>query len=114
MSSLPLGPARRRAPVSARSAARPSSPGAGRRFLTSQEFRQAARAGRAGGLGVLTVGTLGRAAGDSRTFKDVIFSDGSIDRYGDSIDQKGWQLEAFRSNPVALWSHDSSSPPIGR
>ena len=43
-----------------------------------------------------------------------IFSDSSVDRVGDTIDAAGWELEAFLKNPVALWAHDSSQPPIGR
>jgi HK97 family phage prohead protease len=43
-----------------------------------------------------------------------VFSDGSIDRAGDSIDPHGWELKSFLANPVALWAHDSFSPPIGR
>ena len=42
------------------------------------------------------------------------FSDGSVDRVGDTIDPKGWRLTTFNANPVALWAHDSSAPPIGR
>lgn len=42
------------------------------------------------------------------------FSDGSIDRMGDTIDPNGWELKSFLLNPVALWAHDSSQPPIGR
>ncbi len=41
------------------------------------------------------------------------FSDGSVDRMGDTIDPNGWDLTAFERNPVALWAHDSSAPPIG-
>jgi HK97 family phage prohead protease len=51
--------------------------------------------------------------GEERTFR-FIFSDGSIDRMGDSIDAKGWDTDDFQKNPVALWAHDSSAPPIGR
>jgi HK97 family phage prohead protease len=42
------------------------------------------------------------------------FSDGSIDRMGDTISPFGWDLSDFKRNPVALWSHDSTAPPIGR
>jgi HK97 family phage prohead protease len=38
-----------------------------------------------------------------------VFSDGSIDRYGDTIDARGWMLDKFMANPVALFGHDSSS-----
>ena len=33
---------------------------------------------------------------------------------GDTIDPNGWDLTAYNANPVILWSHDSSAPPIGR
>lgn len=42
------------------------------------------------------------------------FSDGSVDRMGDTIDPNGWDIRDFNANPVALWAHDSYSPPIGR
>lgn len=42
------------------------------------------------------------------------FSDGSIDRMGDTIAADGWELTDFLANPIALWAHDSSSPPIGK
>tara|TARA_Y100000310_G_scaffold101137_1_gene99041 strand:- start:1569 stop:2789 length:1221 start_codon:yes stop_codon:yes gene_type:complete len=37
-----------------------------------------------------------------------------IDRMGDSIKSAGWQLAPFKKNPVFLWGHDYSQPPIGR
>ncbi len=39
---------------------------------------------------------------------------GSEDRKGDVIDPSGWDLEGYRRNPVFLWAHDRSRPPIGR
>lgn len=38
-----------------------------------------------------------------------VFSDSSVDRYGDTIDARGWVLESFLANPVALFGHDSGS-----
>ena len=32
------------------------------------------------------------------------------DRYGDVIEQEGWNLADFRKNPIALWMHDHKSP----
>ncbi|WP_257164675.1 HK97 family phage prohead protease [Bradyrhizobium sp. SRS-191] len=49
-----------------------------------------------------------QADGDSRTVS-FVFSDGSVDRYGDTINPRGWVLEAFNANPVALFGHDTSS-----
>tara|TARA_Y100000114_G_scaffold127375_1_gene123990 strand:+ start:6559 stop:7398 length:840 start_codon:yes stop_codon:yes gene_type:complete len=36
------------------------------------------------------------------------------DRYGDIIDQRGWNLESYRNNPVILLNHDHQSLPIGK
>ncbi|MEZ0060898.1 HK97 family phage prohead protease [Bradyrhizobium elkanii] len=38
-----------------------------------------------------------------------VFSDNSVDRYGDTIDARGWVLDKFVANPVALFGHDSNS-----
>lgn len=43
-----------------------------------------------------------------------VFSTSDEDNHGDRIDQAGWQLESFKKNPVALWAHDATAPPIGR
>ena len=37
-----------------------------------------------------------------------------VDRPGDRIDQTGWDLSEFRSNPVMLFGHDANSPPVGK
>lgn len=42
------------------------------------------------------------------------FSDGTVDRMGDTINPDGWEMADFLNNPVALWAHNSSAPPIGR
>jgi HK97 family phage prohead protease len=64
--------------------------------------------------------TLGRVAtkaeqddAGARTIR-FVFSDGSVDRAGDTINPAGWALASFKANPVALWAHDSGAPPIGR
>lgn len=49
----------------------------------------------------------------SRTIRFVA-SDESTDRYGDIIRASGWQLDNFRKNPVLLFGHKSSAPPVGR
>lgn len=48
------------------------------------------------------------AAADERAVT-FVFSDSSVDRYGDTIDARGWALDNFRANPVVLFGHDSGS-----
>jgi HK97 family phage prohead protease len=45
--------------------------------------------------------------------KSFVLSDETPDRMGDIIMADGWDLTSFKSNPVALWAHLSSLPPIG-
>jgi HK97 family phage prohead protease len=52
-----------------------------------------------------------RANDESHVF---ILSDETRDRYGDIVMASGWQLAAFRKNPIALYAHDSNALPIGR
>lgn len=42
-----------------------------------------------------------------------IITDGSKDRYGDTVAVDGWDFKAFGTNPVLLWAHDYSMPPVG-
>ncbi len=42
------------------------------------------------------------------------FSTGAVDRYLERIDPAGWELEAFRRNPVVQWAHCSEIPAIGK
>ena len=50
--------------------------------------------------------------GADRTLR-FCYSDNSVDRMGDTISAAGWDLTDYVRNPVALWAHDSSAPPIG-
>lgn len=34
-------------------------------------------------------------------------SDDSVDRYGEIVDQKSWDLKNFLKNPIGLWNHKS-------
>jgi HK97 family phage prohead protease len=38
----------------------------------------------------------------------------SEDRDGEVIKVAGWQLENYKKNPVFMWAHDYSQPPIGK
>ncbi len=44
----------------------------------------------------------------------IAASMGSEDRIGDILESSGWELEGYRRNPVFLWAHQRTMPPIGR
>ena len=52
-------------------------------------------------------------AGPERTLRFCCSTD-AVDREQDKISQDGWKLDAFKRNPVVLFSHDASKLPIGR
>jgi HK97 family phage major capsid protein/HK97 family phage prohead protease len=41
---------------------------------------------------------------------EFVLSDATVDRYGDIVDPKGWDLKWFKKNPIALFGHSSSFP----
>lgn len=43
----------------------------------------------------------------------AVASTNSIDRHGEIVDNNGWDLKAFKKNPVILWGHDHTEPAIG-
>jgi phage head maturation protease len=43
-----------------------------------------------------------------------IGSDESTDRAGDIVTADGWSVDNYIKNPVVLWAHDSSRPPVGK
>ena len=43
-----------------------------------------------------------------------VASTANADRYGDIINQKGWDLSKFRANPVILLNHNANALPIGK
>ena len=54
-------------------------------------------------------------AQDAESGKPFTFvaSEDSQDRLGDSISAAGWDLANFEKNPVFLWVHDYTRPPLG-
>lgn len=50
---------------------------------------------------------------DERTI-EFIGSTATRDRYGDSIDQTGWELGNFVKNPVIPWGHNYNEPPVAK
>lgn len=43
---------------------------------------------------------------------EFVASDESVDRYGDIV-RSDWNLKPFKKNPVFLWNHSYTIPPIG-
>lgn len=43
----------------------------------------------------------------------AVASTNSIDRHGEVVDNNGWDLKAYKKNPLILWAHDHSEPAIG-
>ena len=50
---------------------------------------------------------------DDQGLVTFVASDESEDRLGDILRADGWQLESFKENPVFLYAHDPTFPPIG-
>lgn len=50
---------------------------------------------------------------NSRTI-DFVASSEAVDRHGDIIRVAGWDTRNYERNPVFLWAHRSSDPPIGK
>lgn len=43
----------------------------------------------------------------------AIASTNSVDRHGEIVDNNGWDMKAYKKNPVILWAHDHGEPAIG-
>jgi HK97 family phage prohead protease len=84
------------------------------KLITVDQFRKELRAGAKPSDAVFRISTELPVAveGADRTLR-FCFSDESVDRMGDTIKASGWNLTDFENNPVTLWAHDSSAPPIG-
>jgi HK97 family phage prohead protease len=82
-----------------------------RNVIDIAEFRKLALGGSSIPSSVLRLAMTGEPAvlAESRTVT-FVFSDESVDLYGDTISARGWDWKAFENNPVALFGHDPSKP----
>lgn len=55
-----------------------------------------------------------KAFDEAKRTAQFVISTGSVDRDNDTINPGGWVLTSFLKNPVVLWAHNSSLPPIGK
>ncbi len=45
---------------------------------------------------------------------EFVGSTADVDRYGDIIEVAGWDVKNYMKNPVFLWAHDYTQPPVGK
>lgn len=55
-----------------------------------------------------------RSDSDQKGLVSFVASTANADRYGDIINQNGWDLDKFRANPVILLNHNANALPIGK
>jgi HK97 family phage prohead protease len=55
-----------------------------------------------------------RSINDEKRTIEFVASDETVDRYGDVIRTSGWKVDNYLRNPVFLWGHKSTEPPIGK
>lgn len=85
------------------------------KFLSDFEFHKLAKSGMAEGVGVRKYFVVEeKEISDEERIIEFTNSTPTQDRYHDTIDQNGWQLENFRKNPVVLWAHDYGQPPVAK
>lgn len=83
------------------------------KLVHPDDFKARAEVGNVAGLGVRKniAPKFGKMDGEKLGLSFTI-SDETLDRDGDIIRVKGWQLQNYELNPVVLWAHDSSRLPI--
>lgn len=55
-----------------------------------------------------------RSINEQKRTIEFVASSEAVDRYGDIIRANGWVTNNYQKNPVFLWGHRSSDPPIGK
>ena len=103
-------------------------------YLDTNSFKRALAAGEVPETGYGTDADFGARAGDARpvlrkhfvaeavcdfgapTDRILAFTVATnvIDRHGDRVEPEGFDLAAYRANPVVLFAHDARQPPIAR
>lgn len=90
-----------------------------RRYLGLDGFRALARSGtpietdRLVVVSSMPVTARAIGADDSRLVEFTITTN-RVDREQDSIAADGWDFSDYQTNPVVLWCHDHSGPPVAR
>ena len=86
-----------------------------RRLCTIGEFAKLADARqRDSEVGISTVSIDQPEFSETGRIVTYTFSTGSVGRDFHTVAPDAWQTRNFENNPVFLWAHDDSQPPIGR
>lgn len=87
-----------------------------RHIYTREQFKTAIDHGELADDYALVKHTTGRfkKVDDAAYTLELIVSTSDVDADKDTIDQKGWDLKRYKDNPVVLFGHDHSAPPIAR
>lgn len=59
-------------------------------------------------------GQIGAATESASRTRTIIASTSGVDRYNTTISASGWVTDSFVRNPLLLWGHNRSQPPIGK
>jgi HK97 family phage prohead protease len=83
-----------------------------------KEFRSICKSGsdvEVGAIFKAATGTIsiGEATEKSRVVKTIITGP-EKDRYGDTVNNEGWDFKNYEKNPVVLWAHSQRDAPIAR
>src|SRR5580700_7723607 len=84
------------------------------KYLSTEDFHALARHNAAAGAALERLGSVVRSSALGPRTRRFCFTDGSEDRMGDKINVRGWETADFLRNPVCLYAHDSSAPPVGK
>lgn len=85
-------------------------PGTKPSIVAAPQWRELQKQGKASALSRFV--TITRAEASEQV--SFTASTATPDRYGDTIDQTGWVTDAYEKNPVLLWAHSYSTPPVGK
>jgi len=78
-------------------------------FVNTEEFKKAQTKD---GLAVYKDFTLDEVNEVEDLVLEFVISTESVDRDGDKINPNGWKLDSYNKNPVVLFAHDYTNPPV--
>lgn len=84
------------------------------KFVQPSDFHRIARAGQSRGVAMVReAGGILPTTDEDTPVRRFVFSDGSVDLLGDTVNAAGWDLVQFKRNPLIGWSTTCRSRPLG-